>query len=133
MAVVLGAVVAVGGLAIAHGDYSDYGDYGDYSDYSDAEARREKRIESLEEDAGRAEGILCEYKEKSVNPQLSSQELKDEDAMEVSAKAMDKDARESINRKEKEERLRETKDLGKELRQIDELLRKIEEIERGKA
>ena len=68
-----------------------------------------------------------------MNPQLSSQELKDEDAMEVSAKAMDKDARESINRKEKEERLRETKDLRKELRQIDELLRKIEEIERGKA
>ena len=122
MAVVLGAIVAVGGIAIAHGDYSDY---------SDAEVRKEMRINSLEEEVENAERILCEYKSESVNPQLSSQELKDEDAMEVSAKAMDKDVRESIDRKIKDQVLQKTSDLQRELQQIDELLNKIEEIERG--
>ena len=131
MAVVLGAVVAVGGLALTHGDYSDYANYGDYSDYSGEDAEKFLRVESLQEEAEKAANILSEYKSKSVDPELNSQSLKNASAMKVSETAMDKDVKSSIERKRDSEILRDTKALQMEMQQIDELLGKIEKIERG--
>ena len=131
MAVVLGAVVAVGGLALTHGDYSDYVNYGDYSDYSGEDAEKFLRVESLQEEAEKAANILSEYKPKSVDPELNSQSLKNASAMKVSETAMDKDVKSSIERKRDSEILRDTKALQMEMQQIDELLGKIEKIERG--
>ena len=131
MAVVLGAVVAVGGLALTHGDYSDYVNYGDYSDYSGEDAEKFLRVESLQEEAEKAANILSEYKSKSVDPEPNSQSLKNASAMKVSETAMDKDVKSSIERKRDSEILRDTKALQMEMQQIDELLGKIEKIERG--
>ena len=131
MAVVLGAVVAVGGFALTHGDYSDYGDYGDYSDYSDAEAKKEMQINNLKEEAENAAKILSEYKSQSVNPELSSQSLREESAMRVSEAAMDKDVKSSIEKRIDDETLRDTETLQMEMQKIDKLLAKIEKIERG--
>ena len=131
MAVVLGAVVAVGGLALTHGDYSDYVNYGDYSDYSGEDAEKFLRVESLQEEAEKAANIRSEYKSKSVDPELNSQSLKNASAMKVSETAMDKDVKSSIERKRDSEILRDTKALQMEMQQIDELLGKIEKIERG--
>ncbi len=131
MAVVLGAVVAVGGLALTHGDYSDYGNYGDYSDYSDAEAKKEMRINNLKEETESAACMLSEYKANSVNPELSSQLLKEQSAMKVSETEMDQDVKASIEKKIDEETLQDTQTLQEELQKIDELLGKIGKIERG--
>lgn len=133
MAVVFGAVVIVGGLAVAHGDYSDYENYGDYSDYDDEdeEIERLRRIESLREETEKAANTLSEYKSGTVNPKLSSQALKETSAMEVSEDAMDKDVRSSLEKEKDHELLRDTEELQKEMQQIDNLLEKIEKIERG--
>lgn len=131
MAVVLGAVVAVGGFALTHGDYSDYGNYGDYNDYSDEDTEKFLLVESLREEAETAVNILSKYKSKSVNPELSSQSLKDTSAMKVSETAMDQDVKLSIEKKTGSEILQDTEALQREMQQIEDLLRKIEKIERG--
>lgn len=131
MAVVLGAIVAIGGAAIAHGDYSDYS-YGDYSDYNDAAAKREMRINSLKEEIESAAQVLFTYKSENVNPELSSPSLKNAKAMKVSETAMDKDVKSSIEKKIDDEVLQDTETLQIEIQQIDELLEKIEKIEREK-
>lgn len=137
MAVVLGAVVAVGGFALAHGDYSDYGDYAgelekllDEDDYDD-DLEELMRMENLRAETESAAHILSEYKSESVNPELSSQSLKEESAMKVSEAAMDKDVKSSIEKKIDNETLQGTETLQMELQRIDELLGKIEKIERG--
>lgn len=133
MAVVFGAVVIVGGLAVAHGDYSDYENYEDYSDYDDEdeEIERLRRIESLREETEKAANTLSEYKSGTVNPKLSRQALKETSAMEVSEDAMDKDVRSSLEKEKDNELLQDTEELQKEMQQIDNLLEKIEKIERG--
>lgn len=135
MAVVFGvAVGAVGTVVvgtIAHDDYSAYSEYGDYDNYSDAAERRRRRIASYKSDAEAAASELSDYKKYTVNPKLNSQALKERKAMQVSESSMDSDAKNKINCEIELEIAGETDDLKKELNQIDALLEKISQIERG--
>ena len=75
---------------------------------------------------------LATYKRTTVNPELSSQKLKEQTAMRVSTSSMDSDVKGSMKRKQTDESSKETQELRKELEQINELLNKIDEIQRGK-
>lgn len=133
MALVLGGAVAIGigGLVVYDNlaDYSDCGDYSDYGDYSDAQVRRARRAAQLKKDIEKAALELSEYKTHTLNPELSSQYLKEKAAMEVSGAAMDKEAREKIEKQKDNELKAETRELREDLERIEELLRKIKEIE----
>lgn len=133
MAVVLaigGAII--GGLILvddSHSDYSDYDD--DYEDYNDAEERKRRRIGALKEDAELAAGDLSSYKRDTVNPELVSDRLKAQTAMDVSASEMDKDAGRKIQTQIDAQVEEKAGRLKQELKDIDRLLLKIEEIEKG--
>ncbi len=124
----IGALIVYDNLA----SHSDYSDYSDYSNYGDAEERRQRRIASLKSDIESAAVELATYKRTTVNPELSSQKLKEQTAMRVSTSSMDSDVKGSMKRKQTDESSKETQELRKELEQINELLNKIDEIQRGK-
>ena len=136
---------AIGGAAVgtvvsatvydAYSDYSDYSsrysDYSDYSNYSDAAERRRRRIENLKSEAGKAAQDLEDYKRTTVNPKLDSASLKQENAMTVSEEAMNKDAIQKIDASQKRSIQTNTSDVEKQIREIDELLNKINRIKKG--
>jgi len=124
----IGALIVYDNLA----SHDDYGDYSDYSNYGDAEERRQRRITSLKSDIENAAEELAGYKRTTVNPELSSQKLKEQTAMRVSRSSMDSDVKGSIKQRIADESSVETQELKKELSQIDELLKKIDEIQRGR-
>ena len=133
MAVLLwGAAAAVVG-AIAHDDhsaYSDYDDYDNYSNYSDYAERQRKRLAGLKSDTESAARELSNYKSYTVNPELSSQTLKAQSAMRIDNNDMDKDAKQKISRQVEHDEVVETSSLQKELDLVDDLLKKISDVER---
>lgn len=124
----IGALIVYDNLA----SHSDYSDYSDYSNYGDAEERRQRGIASLKSDIESAAVELATYKRTTVTPELSSQKLKERTAMRVSKSSMDSDVKGSMKRKRTEESSKETQELRTELEQINELLNKIDEIQKGK-
>ena len=96
-------------------------------------AEREKaiRLASLKSDTESAARELSSYKSYTVNPELSSQTLKEQTAMRVSRGDMDNDAKDKIGRHIKYDQTTETSDLKRELDTVDDLLDKISRIERA--
>lgn len=133
MAVIFWAVGGVVAGAVLHDDhsaYGDYGDYGNYSDYSDYAERQRRRLNSLKSDTESAAQELSGYKRNTVNPELTSQTLKETKAMRVSESGMNEDVTGKINRQIEHDEVCETSELKNELTLINELLKKIDYIER---
>lgn len=134
MAVILaiGGGAFIGGLLLSDtsDSYSYYSDYSDYDDYDDIEVRRLKRLEVLKSDVESAVGELEDYKEDTVNPELESDKLKAETAMKVSAAAMDKDVNRKIQNQIDAQMQKKAGGLQQELKEINNLLKKIDKIER---
>ena len=134
MAVVLWGAVGVVVTALLseeHSEHSDYDNYGNYSNYSDyAERQRKRLLESRQSDTESAAQELSAYKRSDVNPELSSQYLKEQSAMRVSGSEMDSNASAKINRRIKNDEESETSSLKSELELIDDVLGKISRIER---
>lgn len=123
------AIVGAAEVYNNHSDYSDYSNYGNYSNYSDEAERRRRRAEKLKEDLRLEASSLEAYKKQSINPELTSHCLKEESALTVSKEAMDQDVTSRLDAKEAREIKAETKQLETDLARIDELLRKIDEIQ----
>ena len=111
-------------------DYHDYDNYGNYSDYSDYAERQRRKLVSLRSDTESASRELSTYKRITVNPELSSQPLKNQTAMRVSDSAMNDDVQSKIRGHIAQDESRETSQLTRELAAIDELLNKISSLER---
>ena len=133
MAVIFWAVGGVVASAVLHDDhsaYGDYGDYGDWSEYSDYAERQRRRLASLQSDTESAARELSTYKHYTVNPELSSQSLKNQSAMRVSGTEIDTDAKAKINRSIEHDEDSEASSLKSELSLIDDVLGKISRLER---
>lgn len=133
MAVIFWAVGGVVASAILHEDHSahsDYDNYGDHVDYSDAAERKRKRLEAMKSEAESQVQELSGYKSSIVNPELSSQTLKQQTAMRVNEPEMDVDAKGKIKRRIEHDQTIETSELKNELEVVDDLLSKISRIER---
>jgi hypothetical protein len=134
MAVIFWAVGGVVAGAVLHDDHSahsDYDNYGNYSDYSDYAERQRRRLNSLKSDTESAAQELSGYKRSTVNPELTSKTLKETKAMRVSESDMNGDVTGKINRQIEHDETCETSDLKNELKLINELMKKIEYIERS--
>lgn len=132
MAVIFAVGAAFVGGLIVYDNSSDilYSDYSTYDDYDDAEVRRMKRIETLKRDIELEAENYSDYKRYTVNPELESDSLKRETAMNVSFAAMDKDARGKIQRQIDAQVETKAGMLQRELQEVDDLLSKIDKIER---
>lgn len=129
MALVIGGVF-VGALIVydnlsSHSDYSDYDDYGDYSDY---EEQRKRKIRSMKDDAKSDARELSNYKDNSINPELTNSDLISQSAMRVSVPSMDSDVKGRINTEIADASDNETAELRAELDEIEKLIKKIEKI-----
>lgn len=127
-AVIGGGVIAV--AATTYDDYGDHSDYGDYNDYNDAAERKKRRVSALKGETESAAQELSGYKKATVNPQLSSEQLKWKPAMSVSETDMDRDAKSTITRKMQAQIANETKDAEAQIKEIDKLLARISEIQK---
>lgn len=132
MAVVLGAIVGVGALIVYDNvnSYSDYSDYDDYSDYSDAEERKKRRIRTMKDDVLGDVNTLSNYKTDSINPELVSNDLKNQTALRVSVSAMDEDVKQKNSDETNKKIVDETDELRKELNEIEGLIGKIDKMEK---
>lgn len=132
MAVVFAVGAAFVGGLIVYDNLSDssYSDYSTYDDYDDAEVRRIKRIETLKRDIELEMETYSDYKRYTVNPELESDSLKRETAMKVSFVALDKDAKGKIQKQIDAQVETKARTLQQELKEVDELLLKIDKIER---
>lgn len=120
---------AVGVVAIAgYSDHSDYSDYGDYDDYSNAAEQHKKLVKAKKEEIKSAGHALADYKLSTVNPHLENEGLKQSPAMVVSANEMDRDAKGAIGRKVQREMQEETRGQYSQVKEIDRLLARIQEI-----
>lgn len=130
----MAVIFAVGGAAvigvIAYDNHSDWHEYSDWGEYSDAAERKKRRIEALRQETEAAARDLADYKKASVNPNLTSQTLKRTPAMTVSTEALNKDARQTIDRKVERETDSAVQTEKDALKEIDSLLKRIEEIEK---
>ena len=127
-----GAVVFAAAVYDNHSDYSDYSNYSDYSDAEELERMEaEARAEALEIDIISAMDDLDSYKETDVNPHLSNNALKNAEAMKVSCKKMDADAKQKIQNEIDEQIDGETSTAKAQIEEIDDLLRRIQEIKDG--
>ena len=131
MALVIGGVF-VGALIVYDNlsSHSDYSDYDDYSDYSDYEERRKRKIRSMKDDARVDAKELSNYKDNSINPELSNNTLISQSAMRVSVPSMDSDVKGRINAETAEVSDDETAELRAELDEIEKLMRKINNIKK---
>lgn len=133
MAVIFWAVGGVVASAVLHDDHSahsDYDNYDNYSNYSDAAERQRKRLAAMKSDTESAARELSDYKYSIVNPELSSQNLKQQRAMSVKESAMDGDAKAKINRRIEYDEAVEISSLKTELELVDDILGKISAIEK---
>lgn len=133
MAVILWAVGGAVVGAIAHDDHSahsDYDNYGNYSNYSDYAERQKRRLASLKSDAESSAQELSRYKRDTVNDQLSSQTLKEQTAMRVSPDSMNSDVHQKISRQIEFNQTVETSDIQRELDTVNELIARIDEVQR---
>ncbi len=98
-----------------------------------AEREKAMRLSTLKSDTESAARELSNYKSSTVNPQLSSQTLKAQNAMRVSEAEMTNDVNSRINRQIEHDEVCDTSALKNELALVDDLLRKISQIEQGNA
>lgn len=126
----IGGLWVLDNLSDSYSDSYSYSDYSDYDNYDDAEVRRVKRIESLKRDTEYAAQEVSDYKRYTVNPELDSNDLKSETAMNVSYEDMDKDVNNKIQKQLNAQMKERAGVLKQELKEIDNLLLKINEIER---
>ena len=123
----------VGGGAIVgistYENYSDWDAYSDWGEYSDAAERKRKRIEAQKQEAKSSAQNLLKYKEDTVNPELTDEQLKEESAMTVSAGAMDTDVKMRLDATVLVESEEQAKEETRKIKEIDRLLKRIREIE----
>ena len=125
-----GAVVVIGAAMYEdHSDHSDYSDYSDHSDYSDAAERKRRRLEAKKQEIEADARRLSAYKREDINPRLSDEMLKQAPVMHVSHNALDRDARSKIESEIDKDIEDKTSEIDEQLRHIDYLLGKIEEIQ----
>ena len=131
MALVMGGLF-VGALIVYDNlsSYGDYSDYDNYSDYSDYEEQRKRKIKSLKEDERSRAVELSNYKENSINPELSNRTLINQSAMRVSAVSMNNDVKKRIETESIDLSNDETAELRAELEEIEKLMQKINEIKK---
>ena len=129
--------LALGGLAIGaviyddHSDYSDYSNYSDYdnySNYSDAAERRQRRLDAKRKEINGQEQEVNTYKTNNVNEYLKSVSLKNQSGVEVSVNEVKKDGDGKIEYDTKVNSDRESAEIVAQMKQIDSVLDKIDEI-----
>lgn len=128
MALVLGGVFV--GALIVYDNVSSHGDYDDYSDYSDYDEQIKRKIESMKDDTREETRALSNYKENSINPELSNITLIEESAMRVSVSSMDSDVKGRINTENSTAYDDEAAKLRSELAEIEKLMQKINKIKK---
>ncbi len=96
------------------------------------QAEREKamRLSTLKSDIEAAARELSNYKRSTVNPQLTNSALINQSAMRVSESSMNDDVQNSIRSRIARDESNETSSLRNEIELIDDILRKISQIER---
>ena len=129
--------LALGGLAIGavlyddHSDYSDYSNYSDYdnySNYSDAAERRQRRLDAKRKEINGQEQEVNTYKTNNVNEYLKSVSLKNQSGVEVSVNEVKKDGDGKIEYDTKVNSDRESAEIVAQMKKIDSVLDKIDEI-----
>ena len=126
--------LALGGIAIGaviydnHSDYSDYDDYDNYSNYSDAAERRQRRLDAKRKEINGQEQEVNTYKTNNVNEYLKSVSLKNQSGVEVSVNEVKKDGDGKIEYDTKVNSDRESAEIVAQMKQIDSVLDKIDEI-----
>ena len=129
--------LALGGLAIGavlyddHSDYSDYSNYSDYdnySNYSDAAERRQRRLDAKRKEINGQEQEVNTYKTNNVNEYLKSGSLKNQSGVEVSVNEVKKDGDGKIEYDTKVNSDRESAEIVAQMKKIDSVLDKIDEI-----
>lgn len=126
----LGGIAVVGMAATTYDNHSDWHEYSDWGEYSDAAERKRRRVEAKEKEVESAAWDLSAYKKATVNPQLSDEALRQSSAMTVSDAAMDKDAKETIQKQINAETTQIVWEDQQKLKEIDLLLQRIQEIEK---
>ena len=96
------------------------------------QAEREKtmRLSTLKSDIEAAARELSNYKRSTVNPQLTNSALINQSAMRVSESSMNDDVQNGIRSRIARDESNETSSLRNEIELIDDILRKISQIER---
>ena len=88
------------------------------------------RLSTLKSDIEAAARELSNYKRSTVNPQLTNSALINQSAMRVSESSMNDDVQNGIRSRIARDESNETSSLRNEIELIDDILRKISQIER---
>lgn len=127
-------IFALGGAAVVgitvYDNHSDWHEYSDWGEYGDAAERKRRRVEAKKKEVESAARDLFSYKKATVDPQLSDEALRQSSAMTVSDTAMDKDAKETIQKQINAETTQIVWEDQQKLKEIDLLLQRIQEIEK---
>jgi hypothetical protein len=127
--VIIGAVVGGGAIVgLAYDDHSDHSDYGNYDNYSDAEERRRRRKNAKQAEVDSCVQDINQYKNYNINPYLSDQTLIAQSGVEVSVEKVRQDGSAKIDHEEEETVSRDTKDIKKEIEEIDSVLAAIDRV-----
>lgn len=124
---------AVIGIATAdpysdYSNYSNYSNYDNYSNYSDAAERRRRRIDAKKREVEESRSEVNQYKIVHVNGYLESQSLKQESGATVNVSSVKRDADEKISRYESRQIAEETKELNREIVEIDRAIDAINKV-----
>lgn len=119
-----GAVVGV----IAIGSHSDHHDHSNWHEYSNAAEVMKRKAAGLKENTESAARELHNFKFNEVNPNLTSEKLKQAPAMTVNLNEMNKNAVDKITQEQNREVQRDTRELQTDLQEIDKLLSRIEQL-----
>lgn len=130
---VIGAVVGAGavfGIATSdpYSDHYDHSEYDNYDNYSDAAERRRRRREAKLSEINDLSLDINEYKSESVNDYLRSQSLINQSGVEVSVDRVKEDGDQKLQLNEDEAVRNESRDLNKDLEEIDLLIGKINKV-----
>lgn len=129
---VIGAVI--GGAVVGavmydnHSDYSDYGNYGNYSNYSDAAERRRRRIEEKKREIDSQKHEINTYKANSVNDYLKSDSLKQQSGVDVNVSQVKSDGDAKIEDEIRTDIDRSCADSVNEINDLNQAIKKIDEI-----
>lgn len=111
-----------------YSDYDDYSNYDNYSNYSDAAERRRRRLEDKKYEIENQKYDINSYKLNNVNQYLKSLSLKQQEGVTVSVSDVKKDGDMKIANEEKSSVRSECSMVQTEIKDIDKVLRKINEI-----
>lgn len=130
---IIGAIIGGGaiiGIATAdeYSDYSNYSDYDNYSNYSDAAERRKRRQTQKMGEINNKRYEVNTYKSESVNEYLQSDHLIQTPGVEVSVTSVKTDGDKKLQADESRMINSESALLKKEIKQIDDLIGKIDKI-----